>query len=338
MKRITGWQLPHEVLEHYRFRAIELWKEGKKVKDIAHYFGLHRVTVSYWIAKYREEGMKGLKSRIAPGPEFKLTDGEIKALMKHLEKDATYFGFETPLWTTKRVGLLVKKETGKTLHHSNVWRLLKRMGLSNKKPEKRAAEQNPREAKRWLKEEWPEILAHARKWQATLYFQDETGVSLTPVLGKTWAKKGKTAVVKLTGKRGGFCISAAITPRGTMLFRIEKENVTADTFLDFLEKLRRHHPRRKIIVVTDQARPHIAKKVRDHVEANKKSFALYYLPSYSPELNPDEGVWGYMKDKKLKSHTAMSKEELKAKTMSCLLSMQRRPLLIKSFFRIYYVK
>ena len=338
MKRITGWQLPHEVLEHYRFRAIELWKEGKKVKDIAHYFGLHRVTVSYWIAKYKEEGKRGLKSRKAPGPDFKLTDGEIGGTIKNLEKDATHFGFETPLWTTKRVGFLIKKETGKRLHNSNVWRLLKRMGLSNKKPEKRAAEQNPREAKRWLKNEWPKILAHARRWQATLYFQDETGVSLVPVLGKTWGKKGKTPIVRLTGKKGSISISAAISPRGRMLFRIEKERVTAETFVDFLEKICRQHPRRKIIVVTDRAPQHIAKKVRDYVEANKKSLALYYLPPYSPELNPDEGVWGYVKDKKLKSHTAMSKEELKAKTMSCLRSVQRRPSLIKSFFRIYYVK
>ena len=338
MKRVTGWQLPHEVLEHYRFRAIELWKEGEKVKDIAHYFGLHRVTVSYWIAKYKEEGTKGLKSRKAPGPEFKLTDGEIKTLMRNLKRDATHFGFETPLWTTKRIGLLIKKETGKTLHNSNVWRLLKRMGLSNKKPEKRAAEQDPKEAKRWLKEEWPRILAHARKWQATLYFQDETGISLTPVLGKTWGEKGKPTFVRLTGKRGSFCVSAAITPRGKMLFRIEKGRVVAETFVDFLEKLRRHHPRRKIIVVTDQARPHIAKRVKEYTEARKKSFALYYLPPYSPELNPDEGVWEYVKDKKLKSHTAMSMGELKAKTMAGLLGIQRRSSLIKSFFHIYYVK
>jgi len=334
-KRITGWQLPHEVLEHYRFRAIELWKEGEKVKNIAHYFGLHRVTVSYWIAKYRTGGSGALKSRKALGPDFKLTEGEIKTLMKNLKKDATRFGFETPLWTTKRVGALIKKETGKKLHHSNVWRLLKRMGLSNKKPEKRAAEQNPREAKRWLKEEWPKILAHARRWQAILYCQDEAGVSLVPVLGKTWAKKGKTPVVKLTGKRGGICISSAISPKGRMIFRIEKGRVTADTFVDFLEKIRKHHPRRKILVVTDRARPHIAKKVRDHAEANKKSFALYYLPPYSPELNPGEHVWGYLKGKKLKSHIAMSKEELVAKTMACLQSIQHRPSLIKSFFYFY---
>lgn len=334
-KRITGWQLPHDVLEHYRFRAIELWREGKKVKDIAHYFGLHRVTVSYWIAKYKKEGMEGLKSRKALGPPFRLTENEIGTVIRSLEKDATYFGFESPLWTTKRVGFLIKQLTGKRLHHTNVWRLLKRMGLSNKKPEKRAAEQNPREAKRWLKEEWPKILAHARRWQGVLYFQDEAGISLAPVLGKTWAKRGKTPVVKLTGKRGGIVVSAAISPRGRMIFRIEKGRVTSDTFIDFLEKVRKHHPRRKVIVVVDRAPQHVALKVREYAEVNKRTFAIYYLPPYAPELNPDEKVWRYLKDKKLKSHTAMSKEELMAKAISCLLSIQRRPSLIRSFFNPY---
>ena len=58
MKKITGRQLSHDVLEHYRFRAIELWKEGKKVKTLHIFFGLHRVTVSYWISAYRRGGKK----------------------------------------------------------------------------------------------------------------------------------------------------------------------------------------------------------------------------------------------------------------------------------------
>lgn len=332
MRRVTGRQLPHEVLEHYRFRAVDLWKEGKKINDIAHYFGLHRVTVSYWISKYKSGGKNVLKSRKALGPNFKLTPKEMREVLNILKKDATNFRFETPLWTTKRLGLVIEKKTGKKLHNSNVWRLLKRMGLSNKKPEKRAYEQNPKEAKKWLREEWPKIQEHARRWQAIIYFQDETSVSLIPVMGKTWYKKGKTPVVKLTGKKGSFPVSSAISPRGKMLFRIEKDVINSSTFIEFLKKIRQHSPNRKVIVVTDKARPHIARAVKDYAEANNKKFAIYYLPSYSPELNPDEGVWGYLKGKKLKSHTAMSKDELKRKTMSHLKSMQQRPMLIQSFF------
>lgn len=334
MGHVTGWQLPHDVLEHYRFRAIELWQEGKKVSDIAHFFGLHRVTVSYWVAAYKRGGKRALRSRKAPGPPFKLKPGEIARVMKCLQQEATACGFETPLWTTKRVAYLVRKEAKKQLDYSNVWRLLKRMGLTNQKPEKRAYEQDKKAAKKWLREEWPKILAHKRRWQAVLYFQDEAGVSLRPVLGNTWAPKGKTPVVHVTGKKDGFCVSSAISTSGRMAFRIERGKVVKETFVDFLQKLLDMHPRRKVIVVTDKARPHIAKLVDDFVSAHAKRFALYYLPSYSPELNPDEHVWGYLKKNKLRAHAARSGKELKTLTINSMRSIQMRPTLVRSFFYV----
>ncbi|HID60921.1 MAG TPA: transposase [Hadesarchaea archaeon] len=145
-------------------------------------------------------------------------------------------------------------------------------------------------------------------------------------------KKGKTAIVELTGKRGSFCVSSAISPKGRLLFRIEKGHITADTFIDFLKKVRRHHPRRKIIIVTDRAHPHIARKVEQFVETGKESFALYYLPPYSPELDPDEEVWSYLKNKRLKSHIAMWLAELKTLTRNSMRGIQKRPKLVESFF------
>jgi len=332
MKDVTGWQLPHDVLERYRFRAIALWQEGKKISDIAHFFGLHRVTVSYWIAAYKRGGKRALRSKKAPGPSFKLTESDVKRVVDCLRQEATACGFETPLWTTKRVAQIIKSKTHKELDYSNVWRLLKRMGFTNQKPEKRAYEQDAKAVKKWIKEEWPKILAHKRRWQAVLYFQDEAGVSLRPVLGKTWAKRGKTPIVHVTGKKEFFCVSSAISTSGRMAFRIEKEKVVKETFVDFLQKLLDMHPERKVIVVTDKARPHIAKLVDEFVATHAKRFMLYYLPSYSPELNPDEHVWSYLKKNKLRAHAARSKDELKTLTINSMRSIQMKPALIRSFF------
>ena len=330
-----GKQLPHEVLEHYRFRAIELRKSGERVKDIARFFGIHPNSVSRWLVTYRREGRKALHGRKVTGRPPKLTWAEFRGVLSDLRRPATDFGFENPLWTCKRVRHLIHQRTGKRLDTSNVWRWLGKLGLSSEKPERRAAEQNLKEAKRWIKKEWPKILAHARKWQATLYFQDETVISMIPVLGKTWAEKGKFPIVRLTGKRGSFCVSAAISLGGRMVFRIERGHVVADTFIDFLEKIRMHRPRRRIIVVTDQARPHIAKMVKEYADARKKSFALYYLPPYSSELNPADHVWGYLKENKLKAHTAMVLSELKRFTKNSMLSIQMQPSIVRSFFRLY---
>lgn len=331
--KITGWQLPHETLEHYRFRAIDLWKEGKKIEDISHYFGLHRVTVSYWISKFKKGGKKALKSKKAPGPTPKLREKDIERVLKKLKRPATEFGFETPLWTCKRLRYLIQKTTKKKLHNSNVWKLLQRMDITNQKPERRAIQQNPREARRWVREEWPKIQAHARRWQAMLYFQDESGISLIPNLGKTWAPRGKTPIVRVTGKRGGFCVTSAISPAGRLLFRLETGTIDADKHIAFLEQVRNQHKNRKVIIVEDKAPVHTAAKVAQFVERHKKSFAIYYLPSYSPELNPDENVWTYLKGNKLKTHQAKTTPELRKLTFGGMKSIQMQPELVQSFCR-----
>jgi len=219
---------------------------------------------------------------------------------------------------------VIWKEFYKKFTTVGVWKMLKRFGLTNQKPERRAAEQNSEEVKRWMNEGWPNIQEHAKRWQAIIYFLDEAGISLVPVLGKTWAPKSKTPIVKVTGKRGGFCITSAISTRGWLLFRVEKEKITAKTFLDFLKKIILHHPKRKIIILCDRASVHTAKAVTKFVESNKKTFAIYYFPSYSPELNCDEHVWAYLKGNKLKDHMAKSVSELKKLTLSSMRSIQKQ--------------
>ena len=333
MQHGIGRQLSHEVLEQYRFRALKLKKKNWTITKISEAFGVNRRAVTRWLTIYKKEGKQALRSKKASGPTPKLQEKDIEKVLKKLKSPATAFGFETPLWTCKRLKYLIQKTTKKKLHNSNVWKLLQRMDITNQKPERRAMQQDPKEAKRWLKEEWPKIQAHARRWQAMLYFQDESGISLTPNLGKTWAPKGKTPIVKVTGARGGFCVTSAISPAGRLVFRLEKGKINADKHIEFLEQVRNQHKNRKVIIVEDKAPVHTAAKVAQFVEQHKKSFALYYLPSYSPELNPDENVWAHLKGNPLKAHQAKTTPELRKITLGAMRSMQRRPDLVQSFCR-----
>ena len=144
--------------------------------------------------------------------------------------------------------------------------------------------------------------------------------------------KGKTPKIYVTGNRGGFCASSAISSVGNMVFRIEKGKVTAETYLDFLQKIIKQHPNRKIIIIADNARPHIAKLIKEFVKSNEKRIAIYQLPPYSPDLNPDEHVWSYLKAYELKDHQAQKTDELKTLTIKKMHKIQRNPQLIKSFF------
>lgn len=77
MSDIDGRSFSRDVLEHYRFRAIELHKEGRPVNDIAHFFGVHRGSISRWITTHKRDGKKALKKRKAPGPAYKLSSDEM---------------------------------------------------------------------------------------------------------------------------------------------------------------------------------------------------------------------------------------------------------------------
>jgi len=337
MKKGDGRSISHEVLEAYRYRSIELYQKGKSVQEIAFFFGIHRGSVSLWIKTWKEKGKSALKSKRALGPAPKLNKDDKKQIISWLRKSAMEFGFETPLWDCKRIQRMIKEELNKDIAISNLWENLRRWGLTPQKPEKLALERNERKVKKWIREEWPKIAKHRRRWQAMLYFQDESGVSLIPVLGRTWAKKGKTPKIKVTGNKGGFCVTSAISPAGRMVFRIENHTICAEDHIDFLKQIMKQHPHRKIIVVEDNAKPHIAGLVKDFIKENKTKIAVYYLPAYSPDLNPDEKVWKYLKNVKLKAHQARNKKEFKPFVQSKMQSIQKKPNLVKSFFIGTYV-
>ena len=332
MKKSDGRKIPRDALEHLRFQAIKLWKKGKDIKEISEFFGVTLDAVYKWIKKYKQKGKESLRMKKARGAELKLNKDDRKEIFSWLKKSAMEFGFETSLWDCKRIRRMIKEELKKEIAFSNLWESLRRWNLTPQKPEKVALERSQRKVNKWIREVWPEIDKHRRRWQAMLYFQDESSVSLVPVLGKTWAKKGETPKIKVTGNRGSIAVSSAISPAGRMVFRIEKGSVTSKTFIDFLKQIIRNHKWRKIIVIIDNSPTHTAKAVKEFIEQNKNKIAIYYLPTYSPDLNPDEDVWRYLKNVKLKAHQARNKEEFKPLVLSKMQSIQRKPNVIKSFF------
>lgn len=337
MKKKDGRSIPRETMEYFRMQAIKLRKKGRKIKDIAEDFGVHRCAVSHWLTKQKRKGIKSLKRKKAPGAKPKLEKKQVKKLLSYIKKPASKFGFETDLWDCSRVRILIKKKFGVGLHKTNVWKMLHSWKFTPQKPEKRSSQQDEDLVKNWLEVEWPEIEAHAKRWQAIIYFQDESGVSLIPVVGTTWAPKGKTPIIRVTGKRGGLCVTSAISPSGRMVFRLEKGRVNSEKHKEFLQQLLRNHPRRKIIVIEDRAPAHRSKKIQEFVKENKKRLAIYYLPPYSPELNLDEKVWWYLKKHKLKGHQAQSVDDLRALVLSKMKSMQKKKGYVKALFDESYV-
>ena len=121
---------------------------------------------------------------------------------------------------------------------------------------------------------------------------------------------GKTPIQQVTGKRGGVSAMSAISKNGNLIFTLLEKRIASDEIIHFLKQMLKHHPRRHLVVVMDQAPPHKSKKTQAFIDSQKR-LHVFYLPSYSPSWNPDEYVWNHLKHQELKGHQAKTKNELK---------------------------
>ena len=214
-------------------------------------------------------------------------------------------------------------------------RLMKNLGLELKFPERRAIEQDPISVREWKRKRFPDILKIAKKKRALLFYADEAIISLILHVGKTWAFPNQTPIVKVSGKRGqNIGVTAAVNQQGRLCFELtkEKETFTAKIFIRFLKKIRKEFLKRFIILIVDGAPTHTAGIVKRFAEENKSLLQIEILPSYSPELNPTEKCWRFLKTKKLDGSMAINKDELRDKTKKHMRKIRKDKKRTLSFF------
>lgn len=289
-KKKDGRSYPDVALETMRLRAIDAYCQGHTVSEIARLHGLHRGSVSRWITRWRRGGKEALQRTISTGRPPKIDCEKYgRRILRIVKRSALKYGYETPLWTCRRIKETLKKELGLDVAVSTVWEALKKLNLSAQKPERRALEQDPTSRREWIENELPKIRKLAKKEKALIFFEDEAAVRLTPVVGTTWAPVGKTPIVKVTGKRATISVMSAVSETGKLFFKLPEETINSTMFIYFLEALCREYPRRRIFVIADQAPAHVAKAVKAYVASNKR-LRLFYLPPYSPDFNKDNNV------------------------------------------------
>jgi transposase len=314
-----------------RRRAVRAVQDGMSRKAVAAAYGVERTTLYRWVQKYEVDGESGLDRLAGSGRRRKLeelSENELRALVL---KGAQHFGYETDLWTVARLRRVITEEFSIVLSKNTVWRRLRDAGLTYQKPEREYYEIDEEARKKWLRYEVPKIRRCVEKHRAVLYFQDESNVSLTAFLGKTWAPCGETPKAAVTGKRAGIAANSAISRNGRLLFRLLEKRIASNEVIEFLGQMLKHHPRRYLVVVMDQAPPHTSKKTKAWI-ASQPHLHVFHLPKYSPDWNPDEKVWNHLKHQEMASHQAKTKAELKELTRRKLQSMAKRPQLLRGLF------
>lgn len=326
-------KLTPEQQEEVRRRAVSMVQDGTAPLEVARLLKVAPRSIFHWMARYRGGGWDGLKTGKRSGRPTKLHGDDMRWIYNQVTGgDPRQMGFPFALWTLKLVGKMIHREIGIKLSRWSVSRLLTQMGLSVQRPVWRAWQQDPDEAKRWQYRQFPALRAYARRIDAKVYFADEAGIRSDYHSGTTWAVRGRTPVVKATGARFSCNMISAVSPTGELRFMVTDRSMNAELFCDFLDRLMNDEAG-VVLLIVDGHPSHKAKKVHKHIEKFDGRLRLYILPGYSPELNPDELVWNWVKNHHLgKDNEINDKNSLIAAARRALSSLQKQVAVIKGFF------
>jgi len=328
-----GRKLTSSEKEALRKRAVQQIEGGESPEAVADTFGINRRTIYRWIARYHHGGLEGLTTRSKPGRPTKFTGDDLRWLSRMIRgTDPRQFQFPFALWTRRIVRDLWRRERGVRVSDVTVGRALRKLGLTPQRPLRRAWQQNPEAVDQWKSAVYPEIQRRAQAEGARIFFADEAGMRSDYHAGTTWAPAGETPVVEATGARFSVNMVSAVSPAGEMRFRLVEGNVNAAVFADFINRLAADAGDRKVFLIVDGHPSHRAKTVQRKLEALEGQVELFFLPPYSPELNPDELVWSHVK-RQIGRSAVESKDDLKQRLMSALHSLQKMPARIMGFFR-----
>lgn len=327
--------LPPAAQEEKRRTAMQLRKAGESFTAIGRLLGVHYATVSMWWARYETGGMDALVAQTRGrrvGAQRRLTARQEQAIQRAIT-DTTPDQLRLPfaLWTRVAIAQLIQRRFGIALPVRTMGHYLKRWGFTAQKPLKRAYEQRPEAVAAWLKSEYPAIKRRAVKEGAEIHWGDETSLSTSDPRGRSFAPRGKTPVRTVLSQRKSVSFLSSVTNAGTLRFMVLKKAIDAPTLIRFLRGLIRD-AKRKVFLILDNLNVHKSKKVRAWVADHVDDIAIFYLPAYAPDLNPDEYLNGDLKLSVAKRAPARHRDELLRTASSHLRSLQRCPDRVKRFF------
>ena len=335
MKKHDGRTLRHDVLTELRKRAVSRVQEGESPEAVIRAMGFCRASIYNWLAMYRAGGWDALDARKRGGRPRKVSARMIAWVYRVVTSgDPRQYKFPFALWTRNAIAILLYRRYGVRLSANSVGRLLAHLGITPQKPLWRAYQQDPERVRQWIQAEYPAIARQAQQERAEIWFGDESGVRSDYHAGTTWAARGKTPVVRTTGARYRLNMLSAVNRRGKMRFMIEAKGLNADVMCRFLDRLMAGQKRR-VFLILDGHPIHKSARLARKVSGFDGRLKLFLLPPYSPELNPDEGVWREVKGHRLGRAGIFGFADLKSKALGALRHLARRPDKVRALFRTH---
>ena len=298
-----------------RIKVIIAYLSGKPTQKIADYFDVSTKTIQRWIAAYISGGVESLMVQERSGRPPKLNKKALQELHDQVKND------NERVWTARHVcGLII-------IMFSIVYSvkylpvLLKKIGLSFHKAVHYLIKRNEEKRTKWIKERLPEIYAEHIQSGWRIFFQDEVGFQTEGTLAYTWGPRGKTIVVNNKGRHGRVNLMGVYeVGSGEFFYKFTFFKVNSLRFKRFLCTLKRKFKTDKFIVITDNASFHKAKWFTAWWKSTNW-LKMEFLPAYSPDFNPIERLWKWIKKEYTHNKCWSSKIELRKHLEDKLVEM-----------------
>ena len=316
--------------------ALRLRRKGKEVKEICEITGLADKTVRMAFEAYDAGGINAIKpkkrGRKTGEKRTMSAEQEREIITLLVDHDPTQLKLKGCMWTRSNVKELIKQKYGITMPNRTVGEYLRRWGFTVQRPAKREANQKPEQVEAWLNEEYPTIYRKAKAENAEIFWGDETAVQNLANYTRGYAPKGQTPVVKVQAKKMHINMISAISNRGELRFLLYSEAINSERLIGFMEALIKTANGRKVYFILDNLRVHHSKQVSQWVNAHKDEIALFHLPPYSPEYNPDEYLNNDLKQSIGSQAMVQNIRELEANTSAFMNRLSDEPDRVKAYF------
>lgn len=323
-----------------RKQVVRLKQAAYSGREIAEITGLTPEHVSRIWTSFKRDGASAIELKTrgrSLGMKRALTPEQEKAFRAlMIDKTPDQLKFPFALWSRRAIQVVAEKHFKVKLTLRTISNYMKRWGFTPQKPMKLAYEQKPEAVEAWLTEIYPEISRRAKAENAEIHWGDETGVEADSYTSKGYAPKGQTPVIRLTGnsKRTRVNMISTITNQGKVRFMMYENNMSPALFIKFLSRLIKEAPQ-KVFLIVDNLKTHHSRKVTEWLNQPeiKAQLELFYLPSYSPELNPDEHLNSDLKGQIRSGLVAITMDDIKRKIRSAMKIIQNCPERVKKYFK-----
>jgi len=288
--------------ESRRAHAILLFNEGHKISEISKLFFVDEDTIRNWIEKWNQEKQVADKHRSG---KPKIITPEIEQRICQLvdENNPQEHGFIATSWDCKEIRIWLAKMYSLDISDEQIRKTLKKNKFNYRKLNYKFLKADEKEKTNFI-EDFKQLLKDKK---GCLIFQDEMKSKLHPNKGRVWTREKKPFIGTNCSHKGTYVVGG-VAPEKGKVYTLTNEKFNADVFIKFLILIL-SRTKGRINLVIDNSPVHHSKKVKSFLEKRKR-INLICLPKYSPEMNPKENWWNYLRKKFLNNKIFKTVEEM----------------------------